>query len=256
MRQAPQKGQEWQAQSYAHHARFVAELALPVVDLLAPQQGEEILDLGCGDAALACEIANRGGNVIGVDESPSMVNAALAAGVKTVRADACALPFGQRFDAVFSNAVLHWIDTPDLAIKAVREVLKPDGRFVAEFGGHGCVATILTAMRAVARTWGYDEALVCPWYFPTVDEYRQRLENGGFTVSYIELIPRPTPLATGIEGWLETFRAPFFAQFPEKDRNAVRRQVISLIEPSLCDDSGNWTADYVRVRFAAQKNGG
>ncbi|HAM46860.1 MAG TPA: SAM-dependent methyltransferase [Alphaproteobacteria bacterium] len=256
MRPAPQKGQQWQAQSYAHHARFVADLALPVVELLAPQMGEQILDLGCGDAALTREIADRGGNVIGIDESASMVEAACAAGVSALRADACALPFGQQFDAVFSNAVLHWIDTPDRPIKAVWEVLKPGGRFVAEFGGHGCVATILTAMRAVARVRGYDEAAVCPWYFPTVDEYRQRLEEGGFKVRYIELIPRPTPLSTGIEGWLDTFRAPFFAQFPEKDRAAARQQVISLIAPSLRDKSGNWTADYVRLRFAADRNDG
>ena len=247
----PVEGQEWHADSYARHARFVADLALPVVDLLAPKFGETILDLGCGDGALSLEIQRRGADLFAIDASPSMVQGARAMGLEAILADGTALPFADRFDAVFTNAVLHWIPDVEGVIGSVRRALKPGGRFVGEFGGHGCVAAILTALRAVARSHGLDETEVCPWYFPTVEDYRARLENGGFRVDYIALIPRPTPLPTGIDGWLETFRAPFFQQVSEAEREALRDEAIALIAPSLRDANGQWTADYVRLRFAA-----
>lgn len=243
--------QQWQAESYARNARFVADLARPVVDLLNPGPGEEILDLGCGDGALSLTIAARGARVTGIDPSPSLVAAAHAAGLVTVRGDATVLPFTNCFDAVFTNAVLHWISKPDAVIDSVAKALRPGGRFVGEFGGHGNVAAIVVALRATARRHGLDESQVSPWFYPTPAEYADRLTRGGFHVDTIELIPRPTPLPTGIEGWLDTFRAPFFQSLPSEKRASIRQEIIGLLAPSLCDSQGNWTADYVRLRFAA-----
>lgn len=243
--------QQWQAESYARNARFVADLATPVVDLLAPRPGEDILDLGCGDGVLSLRIAARGAKVRGIDASPDLIAAAQAAGLDAVLGDGAALPYSACFDAVFTNAVLHWIPDADGVIASVARALRPGGRFVGEFGGHGNVAAIIVALRATARKYGLDEAQVSPWFYPTPQEYSERLIRGGFQVDYIELIPRPTPLPTGIEGWLETFRGPFFRLLPEEKRDAIRQEVIDLLKPSLCDKQGNWTADYVRLRFAA-----
>lgn len=248
---AATNSQQWQAESYARNARFVADLARPVVDLLAPKAGEAILDLGCGDGALSLTIAARGAKVTGIDPSPSLIAAAHAGGLAAVRGDATALPFTGCFDAVFSNAVLHWIQDPDAVIGCVARALRPGGRFVGEFGGHGNVAAIVVALRATARRYGLEETEVSPWFYPTPAEYSERLRHGGFHVDYMELIPRPTPLPTGIDGWLDTFRAPFFQSLPSDKHASIRQEIIDLLAPSLCDSQGNWTADYVRLRFAA-----
>lgn len=257
MTQTPADGasQQWQAESYARNARFVADLAAPVVELLAPRPGEEILDLGCGDGVLSLRIAARGARVTGIDASPSLVSAAQAAGLDAMLGDGAALPYTKCFDAVFSNAVLHWITVPDAVIASVARALRPGGRFVGEFGGHGNVAAIIVALRATARKYGIDESQVAPWFYPTPEEYAARLKRGGFHVDTIELIPRPTALPTGISGWLETFRAPFFRLLPDDRREAVRQEIIDLLAPSLRDQAGNWTADYVRLRFAAHLPG-
>jgi SAM-dependent methyltransferase len=247
--------QQWQAESYARNARFVADLAAPVVELLAPKPGEEILDLGCGDGVLSLRIAASGAKVAGIDSSPSLVAAAQAAGLDAVLGDAVAMSYTACFDAVFSNAVLHWITQPDAVIASVARALRPGGRFVGEFGGHGNVAAIIVALRATARKYGLDESQVAPWFYPTPEEYAARLKRGGFLVDQIELIPRPTPLPTGISGWLETFRAPFFRLLPDDRREAIRQEIIDLLAPTLRDQAGNWTADYVRLRFAAHLPG-
>lgn len=244
-------GQQWQAESYARNARFVADLAAPVVDLLNPRPGERILDLGCGDGALSLTIMARGAKLTGIDPSPSLVKAARINGVDAVRGDARALPFSGCFDAVFTNAVLHWIMEADAVIGSVAGALRPGGRFVGEFGGHGNVAAIVVALRAAARRHGVDESEVSPWFYPTPAEYADKLSKGGFEVESIALVPRPTPLPTGIEGWLDTFRMPFFQALPAVSRAAIRQEVVDLLAPSLCDSQGNWTADYVRLRFSA-----
>jgi SAM-dependent methyltransferase len=144
---------------------------------------------------------------------------------------------------------------PDAVIAGVARALKPGGRFVAEMGGHGCVAAVTVAMLAVLQRRGVDTQSVIPWYFPTVDDYRARLERAGFIVDYIELIPRPTPLPTGLEGWLQTFGDPLFKQLPEAERATARAEVAALLRPVLCDEQGRWTADYIRLRFAAHLPG-
>ncbi|WP_244500823.1 hypothetical protein [Methyloceanibacter marginalis] len=143
---------------------------------------------------------------------------------------------------------------PALVIAGVARALKPRGRFVGELGGHGNVAAIATAMRAVGASRGGDPAHVAPWFFPTVEEYGGLLGKHGFSVREIALVPRPTPLKTGMEGWLRTFGRSFFDQFEEPERTVVLNEALELLRPSLCDAQGRWTADHVRLRFSAERN--
>jgi SAM-dependent methyltransferase len=242
--------QTWSAETYARNARFVSDLGADALAWLDPRPAERILDLGCGDGALTVRIAEAGAHVVGVDASEAFVTAARARGLDVRHGDGEALDFEADFDAVFSNAALHWMRDADAVITGVRRALKPHGRFVGEFGGHGNVAAIVTAMRAVAARHGIDESLVAPWYFPTAAEYTERLEAGGFRVDRTALIPRPTPLPSGLSGWLRTFRVPFFhAAGQEADRIAA--EIEALLAPALRDGAGTWTADYVRLRFEA-----
>ena len=250
--QVPRSGQEWDAQRYATHARFVADLGMPVLELLAPRPGERILDLGCGDGVLTRKLTELGCAAVGVDASPDMVREAQALGVDARLADGADLDFDAEFDAVFSNAALHWMSAdPDRVIRGVARALRPGGRFVGEFGGHGNVAAIIVALLAVLRRRGIDGTELHPWFFPTPAEYRDRLEAQGFTVERIDLIPRPTPLPTGMAAWLATFADPFLRSIPHAQREQVRAEAVELLRPVLEDKSGAWTADYVRLRFAA-----
>jgi SAM-dependent methyltransferase len=248
--------QIWTAERYARNAHFVPALGQPVLDLLKPQPGERILDLGCGDGVLTEKIAAAGASVVGVDAAADMVAAAKRRGLEAREMDGLHLSFNAEFDAVFSNAAIHWMkDDPDAVIAGVARALKPGGRFVAEMGGHGCVAAITVALIAVLERRGVDGRAAIPWYFPTVADYRSRLERGGFIVDYIALIPRPTPLPTAMAGWLETFGATFFSRLPASERIAARDEVVALLKPVLCDGDGHWTGDYVRLRFAAHRAG-
>src|SRR5262249_18954169 len=166
------------------------------------------------------------------------------------------LTFTNEFDAVFSNAALHWMKRADDTIAGVYRALRPGGRFVAECGGHGCVATIAGALHAALGRRGIDGARVNPWYFPPPEEYGGRLGAGGFTVRSIALIPRPTPLPGDVIGWLETFAESFTAALPAAERPAFLAEVRDALRPALCDAEGRWTADYVRLRFAADRPAG
>ena len=250
----PTATQRWSASDYAKNGRFVQDLAGPVFAMLAPKPGERILDLGCGDGTLTAEIKAAGADVLGVDLSDELLAVARMKGLRVQKADGHALDFVQEFDAVFSNAALHWMRAPDLVIAGVACALKPRGRFVGELGGHGNVAAIATAMRAVAKARGGDPARATQWFFPTVEEYSALLTKHGFTVREAVLVPRPTPLKTGMEGWLRTFGRYFFDQFEEPERTAALNEALDLLRPSLCDTSGRWTADHMRLRFSAERN--
>lgn len=247
-------GQEWKAERYAEHASFVPTWGEPVLGLLAPQPGERILDLGCGDGVLSEKIAETGATVVGVDAAPDMVRAATRRGIDARLMDSAQLTFEAEFDAALSNAALHWMKRdPDAVLRGVRRALRPGGRFAAEMGGHGNVAAIVVALIAMLERHGVENpAAAVPWYFPTPGEYQARLERAGFRVDSIELIPRPTRLPTDMCGWLETFGAPFFQMLPEPDRQAALEEVIALLRPALCDKEERWTADYVRLRFLAR----
>ena len=247
--------QSWDPERYARNARYVADLGAPVLELLAPKPGERILDLGCGDGALTEKLIQAGASVVGADASEEMVRAARARGIDARAVSAYELPFEREFDAVFSNAALHWMPDADRAISRVARALKPGGRFVAEMGGHGCCAAIIVAISAVLARRGIDARMLNPWYFPTVDDYRGRLERAGFEVDYIALIPRPTPLPAGIEGFLETFAGNFFRDLDAEERARAKAEVAELLKAALCDGAGRWTADYIRLRFAAHLAG-
>ncbi len=222
------------------------------MEWLDPTPGERILDLGCGDGVLTAELKALGCDVLGLDISDDLLSAARRRGVAVVHGDGQALAYSNEFDAVFSNAALHWMTEAKAVAEGVAKALKPGGRFVAEFGGHGNVAAIATAMRATAICRKGDPALAGPWFFPTPEVYRGILEAAGLAVKRIGLFPRPTPLKTGMAAWLLVFRKPFFEQFGS-DQDAVLAEVEDLLRPVLCDQLGNWTADYVRLRVEAVK---
>ncbi|MEM7621175.1 MAG: methyltransferase domain-containing protein [Pseudomonadota bacterium] len=249
--QDPSQQQTWNAQNYETHARFVSELAGDVFSLLAPEPGERILDLGCGDGALTEKIVKAGAEVVGVDASLDLLEAAKSRGLDVRQMDGHHLTFDHEFNAVFSNAALHWMSRPQEVIAGIRRCLKPGGRFVAEMGGHGNVSSLIIAMRAIGQKYDGDISLAGPWFFPTPQQYRGLLEAAGFTVQDIGLFPRPTPLPTGAQGWILHFRKPFFDQFEEPLRSKVVQEVVELLRPCLCDHQGNWTADYVRLRVRA-----
>ena len=243
--------QTWNTATYEKNTRFVSTLGEDVLELLAPTEGERILDLGCGDGVLTQIISETGASVVGVDASESFIETAQSKGIDAILMDGCKLRFDNEFDAVFSNAALHWMLEPDEVIKGVAKALKPGGRFVGEFGGFGNVAAILSTMNAVGSMMGGDASLAFPWFFPTTDQYAKMLNDAGFKVKLIRSFYRPTPLPTEIRGWLETMRAPFFEQFGSENETAYSR-VIDALRPSLCDENGNWIADYVRLRFSAE----
>jgi trans-aconitate methyltransferase len=243
--------QRWDPDGYARHARFVSELGAGVVELLAPRPGERILDLGCGDGVLTRRLVDAGCRVVGVDGSAEQVAAAAALGIDARVGSGEALSFAEEFDAVFSNAALHWMRRPDLVIDGVWRALVPGGRFVGELGGHGCVERIRGALIAALERRGIAGAAADPWYFPTPEDYGERLTSRGFRVELLTLFPRPTPLPGDVVGWLETFAQAFTARLPAAERPAYLAEVRDALRPALCDASGQWTADYVRLRFKA-----
>jgi trans-aconitate methyltransferase len=258
-------GQTWNTEAYAANGRFVATLASDVVALLNPQPAEQILDLGCGDGALTEQLAATGAIITGVDASPSMLAAARqrsARGLTFEQQDATALPYRQQFDAVFSNAALHWItglSGQQAMLAGVYRALRPGGRFVAEMGGHGNIAAIRTALQATLAPFHIDAEAAAASFFPSPELYRRLLEKANFTVQSIDLIPRPTPLPNGMESWLNTFRNGVLDHlhppaYSENDRATALTNTIALLKPILCDADGNWTADYVRLRFHATAN--
>ena len=247
--------QTWDPQQYQQHGAFVHGLAGGVLEWLAPEPGERILDLGCGDGKLTRRIAETGAAVTGVDASPQMVAAARTLGINAQVSNAESLPFNeQTFDAVFSNAVLHWVRDHDAMLGDVQRVLKPGGRFVAEFGGFGNIAAIRVAMHAALEHCGFNGDMDDVNYYPTPQIYTRRLEQKGFVVDRMALIPRPTPLHEGgMSGWIRTFRRGVLESLPEDMRESVVNEAVRLLAPALRDEEGNWTADYVRLRFVARK---
>jgi SAM-dependent methyltransferase len=248
--------QRWNAQEYARDAGFVSALGEPVLQLLAPKPGERILDLGCGDGVLTKRLVETGANVIGVDHSPEMIAASRALGLDARLCDATALRFEAQFDAVFTNATLHWVKAkPEAPPAGAFRALKPGGRFVGEFGGHGCVAAVVVGLLAELERRGVTHAAEwIPWYFPTAPQYRAVLEAAGFHVDYVEIIPRPTPLPSGMRAWLEVFANRFCDALRPDQKDQYLSDVTARLAPVLRDIHGNWTADYTRLRFKATRS--
>ena len=246
--------QTWDPQAYAKNGAFVHGLAGGVVEWLAAQPGEQILDLGCGDGQLTERLRTTGATLRGVDASPAMVAATRARGLLATEAKAESLPFADAtFDAVFSNAALHWVRGQDAMLGEVKRVLRPSSRFVAEMGGQGNIAAIRVALIRVLARHGFADLENDVNYYPTPEGYTRRLGQAGFRVERIELIPRPTPLGEdGMTGWLRTFRRGVLEQLPESLRETAIAETTELLAHALRDEEGNWVADYVRLRFIAR----
>jgi len=243
--------QNWDAKLYAENARFVADLGAPVLELLAPRAGERILDLGCGDGALTQKLAALGCEVVGVDGSAEMIEAGKALGLDARVMDGRELTFNAEFDAVFSNAALHWMNQPEAVIDGVWRALRPGGRFVAEMGGQGNINAISNALESALASRGMTSKGL--WFFPSSEQYRGMLEASGFEVETISLFPRPTPLPGDVGAWIETFARPYLAAMPEVERKPFVAEITTALKPVMCGADGRWIADYVRLRFAAVK---
>jgi trans-aconitate methyltransferase len=248
----------WNTAFYETKHAFVWQYGEDLLTLLSPQPRERILDLGCGTGQLTQKIAAVGAEVIGIDQSLAMIEKATAnyPHLQFAVADARDFQVEQPFDAVFSNAVLHWIPEPDAVIRCLREALKPGGRFVAEFGGKGNINAIATALYSVLETMGYGSLeKISPWYFPSLGEYATRLEQQGFDVTYAVLFDRPTPLEEGELGmanWIEMFASRFLAALSADQKAIALRAIEQRLKPLLYQD-GAWIADYRRIRIVAIK---
>lgn len=243
----------WNPESYAKNARFVSDLGEPLLALLDARPGETILDLGCGDGALTAKIAAAGGKVYGCDASEAQVLAARQRGIEAFVMDGQRLGLRPRFDAVFTNAALHWMKDPEAVLAGVASCLMPGGRLIGEFGGQGNVETIRQALHAALRKRGVDPWSADPWYYAAPKEYTELLNRHGFAVNYIELIPRPTKLPGDILGWLEVFAQPFTKSLPEPDRAEFLNEVRDGLKAKLRNADGTWSADYARLRFKASR---
>ncbi len=214
-----------------------------------------MLDLGCGTGDLAEQIARRGAEVVGIDISPEMITMARSKypHITFEVADAENYHTEHEFDAVFSNAALHWMRRPRRVLQVVRASLRPGGRFVAEFGGKGNVRSIYEALRQALAALGIDAEDRNPWYYPSLAEYASLLEEFGFRVVYAAHFDRPTPLPggeQGIDNWLATFAQPFLRDLSPESVEGVVAEVKALLRPQLYRN-GLWIADYKRLRLAA-----
>ncbi len=251
----------WSPSDYAKNAGFVPALGEPALALLAPQPGELILDLGCGDGKLTKRIEELGAKAIGLDASPEMVEAARGRGVDAFLADAQALDLTEqsqrfgRFDAAFSNAALHWMLDPAAVARGVFSVLKDGGRFAGEMGGSGNLATLRAGLREELTERGYDVPSEDPQWYPTAEAFAALYAQAGFVDIQAELIPRVTPLPTGIAGWVMTFRGGWMdvAGVAPADKLGVACAVERRLSPELRREDGSWFADYVRLRFTMRK---
>ena len=246
---------QWNAADYARVGSFVPELGAAALDLLDPRPGEHILDVGCGDGALTRKIIARGASVVGIDNSVDMIDAAKAAGLDAHLLDAAAMRFDTEFDAVFSNAAIHWMLDRQAVAAAIFRALKPGGRFAGEMGADGNIATLRRGIRDELEARGYPVPAEDPQWYPTVEQFRGVYGPAGFTDIDARIIPRETELASGIAEWVKTFRAGWLdaAQVPEAERDEVAAAIERRLEPQLRRPDGSWFADYVRLRFIMRK---
>jgi SAM-dependent methyltransferase len=245
--------QQWNAENYQTNACYVPDLGKTILEWLKPEKDELILDLGCGDGALTVELVRGGSQVVGLEPDKSLAQASRQRGLNILEIDAHNLQESNRFDAIFSNAAMHWMHDPQLVIDNVYHALKNKGRFIVEQGGFGNVAAICTAVISALHHYDIDLPIF-PWDFPTMELQKERLIKAGFDVIKIESFSRPTILPQGITGWLETFGNPFMKNCSEEMRQKIIKFSISALEPSLSTPNGQWIADYVRLRFWAVKN--
>lgn len=247
---------QWNAALYDRKHAFVFEYGKDVLSLLTPKPGERILDVGCGTGHLTKSIADAGAAVVGIDSSAEMIAKAKESypDIAFQVADARDFAFPEPFDAVFSNAALHWVLEPERAVVSMANALRPGGRFVIEMGGKGNVGRILTALETAMRALAGVEVSARN-YFPSIGEYTPLLEKHGLDIEQAWLFDRPTPLddgENGVRNWLTMFRGSVFDGLSDDLKEAVLSSVETTLHPELFAD-GNWTADYRRLRITARK---
>jgi trans-aconitate methyltransferase len=254
MPESPPSSQKWDPDLYRARASFVHRMAVDLVELLAPTPDERVLDLGCGSGELTSKIAETGASVVGLDASPEMIEAARrrAPQIEFVTGDGQSLAYASEFDAVFSNAALHWMPRAADAARGVARALRPGGRFVAEFGGNGCIRKVREGVGAALSRRGEDPGRWLRWYFPTVAEYVTVLAAEGFDVRLAHLFDRPTPVegADGLAAWLRTF-LPGLEPWLGAGWEAFVREVEGACAPLRRGDA--WVLDYVRLRIVADR---
>ncbi|MCB9300097.1 MAG: methyltransferase domain-containing protein [Lewinellaceae bacterium] len=249
---------KWNPQLYDTKHAFVYQYGESLLELLAPAPGERILDIGCGTGALTRQLSNAGAEVAGIDKSPEMIEAARAAfpGLEFHVMDAAGFQFNKPFDAIFSNATLHWVPEQEQAVQCMAAALKPGGRMVVEFGGKGNVETVIKQIRKTLQEHGYDaQAARQFWYFPSISEYSSLLERNGFEVALAQLYDRPTPLAdseNGITDWINMFGGTFFEDIEAAERQSLIAEIQEALRSS-CYHDGGWWADYRRIRVVARR---
>ena len=238
---------KWNAGDYATVGAFVARLGEAALDLLDPQPGERILDVGCGEGALTHKIVERGARVLGIDNSAEMVAAAKARGLDATLLSAADMTFDSEFDAVFSNAALHWMLDKRRVAAAIFRAVKPGGRFAGEMGGEGNIRRLSELVDEEMIIRGYVPPVEASNWYPPVEEFASVYEPAGFTGIDARLIERPTPLDHGIGAWVTTFRKGWFdrAEVPEEER--------AEIAEAVAERFGSNVADYVRLRFVMRK---
>ncbi|MEH2305309.1 methyltransferase domain-containing protein [Nostoc sp.] len=257
MNNLPLLDNNWNTDLYEDKHAFVWQYGENLLKVLNPKPGESILDLGCGTGQLTEKISQAGAEVTGIDRASSMIETAIQnyPHLRFDVADARDFQVLKPLDAVFSNAVLHWIKEADAAIASIHQALKPGGRFVTEFGGKGNVQAIVTALYSALEAIAISPQALNPWYFPSIGEYATLLEQQGFDVTYATLFARPTPLTEGEAGmanWLEMFADAFLAGLSADQKIQIIRTVEEYLLPTLYQQ-GNWTADYRRIRIVAIK---
>ena len=238
---------KWNAADYAKVGGFVAELGGAALDLLDPQPGERILDVGCGEGTLTRKIMERGADVLGVDDSPEMVRFAREKGVDAVLMDAADMPFAAEFDAAFSNAALHWVLEKEQAARAIFRSLKPGGRFAGEMGGEGNLAAMREALDTELVIRGYVPPLEASNWYASPEEFAAVYEAAGFGEIDARLIERPTQVDHGCAAWVTTFRRGWL------DRAGVPEDERKEIAAAVADRVGSSVLDYVRLRFIMRK---
>jgi len=248
---------KWDAKLYDAKHAFVWEKAKGVMELLAAKSGERILDLGCGTGALTSEIAGSGAEVVGVDRAVEMIEEARRKfpNLRFEVCDARELRFVQEFDAVFSNAALHWIPEAERVVEGVAQALRPGGRFVAEFGGKGNVRNVISALEAGLRGCESPPDSANPWFYPSIAQYSALLEKHGLEVRQAALFDRPTKLEEGergLETWVRMFCASFLERVAISKRDKFLRSVEAAARPALWN-TDHWLLDYRRLRVAASK---
>lgn len=235
---------------------FIAQLGAKPLSLLQPQTGERILDLGCGNGNLTAQIAAAGAIPTGIDLSENMIKLAKEhyPELDIQVSDATQYRTDSHFDAVFSNAAIHWIKDAPAVARTIWHALREGGRFVAEFAGSGNISILTDAIKQELESHGYEWEGRDPWYFPTIGEYTSLLEQTGFRVMFAQHFDKLSPLKNdvGILKWLDGFNNHFFHDVSPVDKESIYNAIEERVKPQL-EHNGQWMIDTSRMRIIAIK---